>query len=54
MYVALAVVVCMVLGATAAPKADEITHLPGLNHDITFKHYSGYLSGVTGKHLHYW
>lgn len=54
MYVVTAMVVCLVVGTRAAPAADEITHLPGLTHDISFKHYSGYLSGVTGKHLHYW
>ncbi|KAG0713155.1 Lysosomal protective protein [Chionoecetes opilio] len=55
MYVLAAVVaVCLWVGSQAAPAADEITHLPGLNHDIAFKHYSGYLSGDTGKHLHYW
>lgn len=54
MYAILAVVTCLVVGARAAPAADEIQNLPGLNHAISFKHYSGYLSGVEGKHLHYW
>ncbi|KAG0729483.1 Lysosomal protective protein [Chionoecetes opilio] len=54
MYVSAVVAVCLWVGSQAAPALDEITHLPGLNHDIAFKHYSGYLSGDTGKHLHYW
>ncbi|KAG0713838.1 Lysosomal protective protein [Chionoecetes opilio] len=54
MYVSAFVAVCLAMGSQAAPAADEITHLPGLTHDIAFKHYSGYLLGDTGKHLHYW
>ncbi|KAK3880334.1 hypothetical protein Pcinc_015162 [Petrolisthes cinctipes] len=38
----------------AAPAADLITDLPGLNHTISFRHYSGYLDGGQGKRLHYW
>lgn len=37
-----------------SPAADEITNLPGLNFSVPFKHFSGYLSGAEGKHLHYW
>ncbi|CAI5686424.1 unnamed protein product [Oreochromis niloticus] len=42
------------LGAEAAPAADEITYLPGLQKQPSFKQYSGYLSVADGKHLHYW
>ncbi|XP_070697057.1 lysosomal protective protein [Pempheris klunzingeri] len=42
------------LGTDAAPAADEITYLPGLQKQPSFKQYSGYLSVVDGKHLHYW
>uniref|UniRef100_A0A8C8DL37 Carboxypeptidase n=1 Tax=Oryzias sinensis TaxID=183150 RepID=A0A8C8DL37_9TELE len=42
------------LGAGAAPAADEITYLPGLQKQPSFKQFSGYLSGTEGKHLHYW
>ncbi|KAL7638525.1 UNVERIFIED_CONTAM: hypothetical protein RMT77_011095 [Armadillidium vulgare] len=38
----------------SAPEEDLITYLPGLNHVLTFKHYSGYLNGSSGHHLHYW
>lgn len=38
----------------AAPAADEITYLPGLQKQPSFKQYSGYLSVADGKHLHYW
>lgn len=48
------VVVCMLSVALAAPAADLITDLPGLTHDISFRHYSGYLAGAQDKHLHYW
>lgn len=54
MYALLTVVIYLVVGAKAAPAADEITNLPGLDFKIPFKHYSGYLNGVEGKHLHYW
>ncbi|XP_068598463.1 lysosomal protective protein [Brachionichthys hirsutus] len=42
------------LGGDAAPSADEVTHLPGLQKQPSFRHYSGYLSVADGKHLHYW
>ncbi|KAG7163207.1 Lysosomal protective protein-like [Homarus americanus] len=48
------VVVCLAAGVLGAPDSDEIIDLPGLNHNISFRHYSGYLSGAEGKHLHYW
>ncbi|KAF7645530.1 hypothetical protein LDENG_00202530 [Lucifuga dentata] len=38
----------------AAPAADEVTFLPGLRKQPSFKQYSGYLSVPDGKHLHYW
>lgn len=31
-----------------------VTELPGLKHDINFKHYSGYLSASRTHRLHYW
>lgn len=43
-----------VLGSDAAPAADEITYLPGLQKQPSFRQYSGYLSVADGKHLHYW
>lgn len=54
MYWLLAVVASLVVGAFGSPAADEIINLPGLSHNISFRHFSGYLSGVEGKHLHYW
>lgn len=54
MYGFVAVVVSLAVGASGAPATDEITNLPGLSHNISFRHFSGYLSGVEGKHLHYW
>jgi len=38
----------------AAPAADEVAYLPGLQKQPSFKQYSGYLSVADGKHLHYW
>lgn len=38
----------------AAPAADEVVYLPGLQKQASFRHYSGYLSLASGKHLHYW
>ncbi|KAM9859633.1 lysosomal protective protein isoform 2-T2 [Aulostomus maculatus] len=45
---------CPLLGGDAAPTADEVTFLPGLQKQPSFKQYSGYLSVADGKHLHYW
>nr|XP_020513636.1 lysosomal protective protein-like [Labrus bergylta] len=42
------------LGSEAAPGADEVKYLPGLQKQPSFKQYSGYLSVANGKHLHYW
>ncbi|GAA6235362.1 lysosomal protective protein, partial [Lates japonicus] len=42
------------LSADSAPTADEVTYLPGLQKQPSFRHYSGYLSVADGKHLHYW
>lgn len=42
------------LGSDAAPADDEVTFLPGLQKQPSFRHYSGYLSVADGKHLHYW
>ncbi|XP_060925477.1 lysosomal protective protein-like isoform X1 [Limanda limanda] len=42
------------LGGDAAPAGDEVTFLPGLQKQPSFRHYSGYLSVADGKHLHYW
>lgn len=42
------------LGSDAAPAADEVTYLPGLQKQPSFRHYSGYLSVADGIHLHYW
>ncbi|XP_043976840.1 lysosomal protective protein isoform X1 [Gambusia affinis] len=42
------------LGAGAAPAADEVTFLPGLQKQPSFRQYSGYLTVADGKHLHYW
>uniref|UniRef100_UPI00358F43DC lysosomal protective protein-like isoform X1 n=2 Tax=Myxine glutinosa TaxID=7769 RepID=UPI00358F43DC len=38
----------------AAPKGDEITELPGLMKQPSFKHYSGFLNASGTKRLHYW
>ncbi len=35
--------------------ADQVTNLPGLNTDINFNQFSGYLKlGDSEKHIHYW
>lgn len=41
-------------GGAAAPAADEVKFLPGLEKQPSFRQYSGYLSVADGKHLHYW
>ncbi|XP_005102722.2 lysosomal protective protein-like [Aplysia californica] len=39
---------------SSAPSKDQIQHLPGLAQQPTFKQYSGYLSALGTKQLHYW
>ncbi|KAG7494260.1 lysosomal protective protein [Solea senegalensis] len=41
-------------GAGAARSEDEVTFLPGLRKQPSFRHFSGYLNVAQGKHLHYW
>lgn len=38
----------------SAPTEDLITDLPGLTWRPNFQQYSGYLTGVGTKKLHYW
>ncbi|KAM7091030.1 lysosomal protective protein isoform 1-T1 [Ciconia maguari] len=38
----------------AAPPGHEVTFLPGLGKQPSFRHFSGYLCAGPGKHLHYW
>ena len=40
--------------ASSAAATDEITHLPGLNHSLSYKQYSGYLDGGKGQRMFYW
>jgi len=46
--------VTLLTQVTAAPQADLIGDLPGVNFDLNYDQYSGYLDGDTGVHLHYW
>ena len=32
----------------------EVKDLPGLKHQLNFKHYSGYFNVTNTKRLHYW
>lgn len=38
----------------AAPPDHEVTYLPGLSKQPSFRHFSGYLCAGPGKYLHYW
>ncbi|XP_058670572.1 lysosomal protective protein [Ammospiza nelsoni] len=38
----------------AAPRDHEVTYLPGLSKQPSFRHFSGYLCAGPGKYLHYW
>ncbi|NWV62263.1 PPGB protein, partial [Malurus elegans] len=40
--------------ARAAPPDHEVTYLPGLSKQPSFRHFSGYLCAGPGKYLHYW
>ncbi|KAM6979844.1 lysosomal protective protein-like [Aplochiton taeniatus] len=50
----LLLVLLAILRAECASEADEITYLPGLQKQPSFKQYSGYLTVADNKHLHYW
>uniref|UniRef100_A0AAQ5XZG3 Carboxypeptidase n=1 Tax=Amphiprion ocellaris TaxID=80972 RepID=A0AAQ5XZG3_AMPOC len=49
MQVLLCYFLLALLGADAAPAADEITFLPGLQKQPSFRHYSGYLNVLSGR-----
>lgn len=40
--------------AAAVQHVDQVTNLPGIEPQPSFKHYSGYLKGLNGSKLHYW
>ncbi|OCT62781.1 hypothetical protein XELAEV_18043872mg [Xenopus laevis] len=42
------------LSVVACYAADEITYMPGLPKQPSFRQYSGFLNVSDGKHLHYW
>ncbi|XP_044153791.1 lysosomal protective protein-like [Bufo gargarizans] len=42
------------LPAEAAPEADQIFGLPGLNNEPSFRQFSGFLNASEGKYFHYW
>ncbi|XP_070575245.1 lysosomal protective protein-like isoform X2 [Ptychodera flava] len=44
----------LALGVQSLKNTDEITYLPGLQKQPSFKHYSGYLKATGTKMLHYW
>uniref|UniRef100_S4RP17 Carboxypeptidase n=1 Tax=Petromyzon marinus TaxID=7757 RepID=S4RP17_PETMA len=57
MELPLSLLLAVVLAAGAArgaPAADAVKGLPGLEPQPAFAHYSGFLSGGHGAHLHYW
>lgn len=54
MQVLLWVFLVVLWDSEAAPAADEVTFLPGLQKQPRFRHFSGYLNVADGKHLHYW
>ncbi|XP_056210992.1 lysosomal protective protein [Falco biarmicus] len=53
--VPLSVLLLLGLGLSrAAPRGHEVTFLPGLAKQPSFRHFSGYLCAGPGQHLHYW
>ncbi|XP_013883121.1 lysosomal protective protein [Austrofundulus limnaeus] len=54
MQVLLCVLLVLLCECAAAPAADEVTFLPGLQKQPSFRHFSGHLDVADGKHLHYW
>ncbi|XP_072917635.1 lysosomal protective protein isoform X1 [Hemitrygon akajei] len=48
------ILVVQVFVAESAPAEDEITYLPGLAKQSSFRQYSGYLNTSENKYLHYW
>jgi len=50
-FAAFAVISC---GVNGQHIADRVSDLPGLNFEVTFEQFSGYLDLDNGHHLHYW
>ena len=45
---------CVFYVINSQPMNDLVTDLPGLNWNVNYKQYSGYLDLNNGHHLHYW
>ena len=43
-----------VVARSTSPTEDKITSLPGLNFEVNYNQYSGFLNLDNGHHLHYW
>lgn len=54
MFRGLSLIVACVAILAERVHPDQITNLPGLAKQPTFKHYSGYLKGLNNTKLHYW
>ncbi|KAL1426778.1 hypothetical protein MTO96_018005 [Rhipicephalus appendiculatus] len=44
----------LTLTAGTGPSTWEVTSVPGLDHPVNFKHYSGFVDAGEGRRLHYW
>lgn len=42
------------LPAEAAPEADQVSNLPGLNNQPSYRQFSGFLNASDGRYFHYW
>ena len=47
-------IITMTSGAAASSPPDKVGALPGLNEDVCWNHYAGYLDASEGKKLFYW
>lgn len=54
LLLALAALCFVAVEAQSQRDKDEIKNLPGVNFNITFKHFSGFLKGSETHFLHYW
>lgn len=44
----------LILATVAVANDDQIEHLPGVNFEVSFKQYAGYLDADKGRKLFYW
>lgn len=54
LFVPWLVLIVATLNVIKSDSGDQVLSLPGLDTQLNFKHYSGYLKASGAKKLHYW